>query len=50
VLARGSIRTVQLSAHMLAGRELWLRWHKRFDTVLSPQIEQARLLLSKPLP
>ena len=50
MLARGSIRMVQLSAHMLAGRDLWLRWHQRFGSVLSPRVEQARNPLPKPVP
>ena len=35
------MHTVQLSKHMLGGRESWLRWHKRFAEVLSPKLEQA---------
>ena len=42
VLERGKTHTVQLSSHMLGGRESWLRWHRRFAEVLSPKLEQAR--------
>ncbi len=41
VLERGQMHTVQLSKHMLGGRESWLRWHKRFAEVLSPKLELA---------
>jgi len=43
VLEKGRINTVQLSNHMLAGRDTWLRWHRQFAQVLSPKLEQARL-------
>ncbi|CAL8462880.1 g2414 [Coccomyxa elongata] len=42
-LRRGKIRTVQLSDHMKAGRDQWLKWHKRYTAVLSPQLEQEDL-------
>ena len=42
VLKRGRTHTVQLSSHMLGGRDSWLRWHQRFAEALSPQLEQAR--------
>ena len=35
------MHTVQLSKHMLGGRDSWLKWHKRFAEVLSPKLEQA---------
>ncbi|KAK9907269.1 hypothetical protein WJX75_000339 [Coccomyxa subellipsoidea] len=42
-MTRGKIRTVQLSEHMMAGRDQWLKWHERYSNILSPQLEQEDL-------
>ena len=41
-MTRGKIRTVQLSEHMMAGRDQWLKWHERYSNILSPQLEQVQ--------
>ena len=43
VLERGRTNTVQLSNHMLEGRDSWLKWHRYYARTLSPKIEQVRL-------
>ena len=41
VLENGRITTVQLSEHMLAGRDTWLKWHHHYAQNLSPRLEQV---------
>ena len=48
VLERGKTNTVQLSNHMLEGRDSWLKWHRYYAQTLSPKIEQV-CLTAKPL-
>ena len=48
VLERGKTNTVQLSNHMLEGRDSWLKWHRYYAQTLSPKIEQV-CLPAKPL-
>ena len=43
VLERGKTNTVQLSKHMLEGRDSWLKWHRYYAKTLSPKIEQVCL-------
>ena len=43
VLERGKTNTVQLSNHMLQGRDSWLKWHRYYAETLSPKIEQVCL-------
>ena len=43
VLERGKTNTVQLSNHMLEGRDSWLKWHRYYAQTLSPKIEQVCL-------
>ena len=48
MLDRGKTNTVQLSNHMLEGRDSWLKWHRYYAQTLSPKIEQV-CLTAKPL-
>ena len=43
MLERGKTNTVQLSNHMLEGRDSWLKWHRYYAQTLSPKIEQVCL-------